>query len=156
MRVLLLQPLGFPQVPLDLPHLPLHVLYRGQLPLQQTVEIVKVVLDVAADLVGLVPEPHVLLGQLDRLVYVAFVLFDQLLLLLQDQLDILVVLLAQLLDVLGPLGSAQVVAGVGVGVETVGSHEVVEVGRSVVEAAHVDLNGVGGVADGRDDVLDGG
>ena len=82
--VLLLQTLRLLQIPLYLPDLALHVDDGGQFPLEEVVEAVEVVLNVAPYFVGLVPEAHVLLRQLDCLVYVALVLLYQLFLLLQN------------------------------------------------------------------------
>ena len=107
--VLLLDALGLTQVPLDLRDLAAQQLDRACLLLQQDVQAGEVVFDVAAYLVGLVAQVHLLLGKLDSLVDLHLMLFDQFLLLLQDQLDVFVVLFAQQLDLLLRLSSHEVV-----------------------------------------------
>lgn len=82
MGVLLFQPLGLSEVPLYLFDLALHVHDRSHLSLQQTIQVVQVVLDITSYLVSLISQFHVFLGQLYGLVYVAFMLLYQLLLLL--------------------------------------------------------------------------
>ncbi len=67
--------------------------------IEQVVQVVQVVLNVAADLICVIPQLHLPLGQLDGLVDVELMLLYQLLLLLQDQLDVFVVLLAQLRNI---------------------------------------------------------
>lgn len=94
MGVLLLQPLGLSEVPLYLLDLALHVHNRSHLSLQKTIQVVQVVLDIASYLVSLISQFHVLLGQLYGLVYVAFMLLYQFLLLLQNELNVLVVFFA--------------------------------------------------------------
>lgn len=84
MPIPLLQPLGLMQIPLNLSHFAPELHNRVDLLLHQTIQIIQILLDIAADLVRLVPQPHVFLGQLDRLVYVSFMLTDQLLLLFED------------------------------------------------------------------------
>jgi len=93
--VLFLNPFGLPEVAFDLCDFVPEDGDGSGLLLEQVVEVVEVVLDVAANLVGLVAQVHFLLGELDGLVDLYLMLLYQFLLLLQDQLNVLVVLLTQ-------------------------------------------------------------
>lgn len=139
------------------------MLDRCHLPLQQPLQVIQVVLDVAAYFIGLIPEAHVLLGELYGLVYIAFVLLDQLFLLLQNQLNVLIMLLTQLLDVLRSQRSAlnialicavrniTVTVTIMAVMEAASSHKVVKV--RPMNNAHISLYSACRIAYSRDDIL---
>ena len=81
-RVLLLKSLRFFEVALYLHYLLLQGEDRRHLVLEKTLQIIQVVLDIAAYLIGVISQLHLLLSQLDCLVNMQLVLLYQLLLLL--------------------------------------------------------------------------
>ena len=71
---MLLESLRFFEVPLYRHYLLLHGEDRRHLVLEKTLQIIQVVLDIAAYLIGVVSQLHLLLSQLDRLVNMQLVL----------------------------------------------------------------------------------
>lgn len=86
--------------------------------IKQFVEVIQVVLDITAYLICIVSQLHLPFGELYGLVDVELMLFDQFLLLLQDQLDVLIMFLGELTNVelLNILANAYIVVYVGSGV----------------------------------------
>ena len=95
-----LDALGLSQVPLQLSDLVANRVDGVEFLVQDGVEGVEVVVDVAADLVGLAHQEHLLLDQLDGGVDVVLVGLHELLLLLDYELDVVFVLLGELLECL--------------------------------------------------------
>ena len=91
------------EVPFHLFHFPSQLHYQLHLFLQHHVQIVEVILDIRTYFISLVPQNHLLLGHLNRTIYTRLMLFYQFLLLLQNQFDVVVVFLAEVVDILGLL-----------------------------------------------------